>query len=83
MLLSRMEGSEGRCHTKEELLNMAAHLEGHPDNVAAALLGGLQLVAREDDTLLSAQVPIPDEINAVLYIPEMTICHRACQGRAP
>ena len=83
LLLSRMEGSEGRCHTKEELLNMAAHLEGHPDNVAAALLGGLQLVAREDDTLLSAQVPIPDEINAVLYIPEMTIATERARAVLP
>ena len=27
----------------EELLNMAAEIEGHPDNVAPALYGGIQL----------------------------------------
>ena len=27
----------------EELLNLAAEIEGHPDNVAPALYGGIQL----------------------------------------
>lgn len=32
-----------------DLLEMAATIEGHPDNVAAALLGGLQLVVADHD----------------------------------
>ena len=31
----------GKPLSKEEILNLASEMEGHPDNVAAALLGGL------------------------------------------
>lgn len=43
----------GRCASLDELLALATALEGHPDNVAAALLGGLTVAA----TLGSPQSP--------------------------
>ena len=73
LLLSVPVRSGHRPFSSQELLDMAVYLEGHPDNVAAALLGGLQLVVREEDVLLAAPVPVPEDIRAVLFIPEMTI----------
>ena len=35
--------------SSKDLLDMATTIEGHPDNVAAALLGGLQLVVADHD----------------------------------
>ena len=52
------------------LLELAAEIEGHPDNAAAALGGGCQIVVREDSELVSASVPVPDGLQAVVYIPE-------------
>ena len=59
--------------TKNDLLEMAATIEGHPDNVAAALLGGLQLVLTEDQRLYTAPINVPPELHAVLFIPESRI----------
>ena len=73
LLISELTGSQGRSFSEKELLDLAVGLEGHPDNVAAALLGGLQLVAQEGDTLMSAPVPVPGDVHAVLFIPEITI----------
>ena len=56
-----------------ELLEMAATIEGHPDNVAAAVMGGLQLVVTEESTLYTVTVSVPAEIHAVLFIPEKRI----------
>ena len=56
-----------------DLLEMAATIEGHPDNVAAAVMGGLQLVVTEESTLYTVPVSIPAEIHAVLFIPEARI----------
>ncbi len=68
-----------------ELLEMAATIEGHPDNVAAAVMGGLQLVVTEDadpieharqgrhSTLYTVPVSVPPAIHAVLFIPERRI----------
>ena len=56
-----------------ELLEMAATIEGHPDNVAAAVMGGLQLVVTEESTLYTVPVAVPASIHAVLFIPETRI----------
>lgn len=73
----------GRPFTPGELLEMAATLEGHPDNAAAAVLGGLQLVVTDGDTLYTAPVPVPPEINAVLFIPEARIATAAARAVLP
>ena len=56
-----------------ELLEMAATIEGHPDNVAAAVMGGLQLVVTEESTLYTVPVSVPPAMHAVLFIPERRI----------
>ena len=56
-----------------ELLEMAATIEGHPDNVAAAVLGGLQLVVTEEEQMFTVSVNVPPELHAVLFIPEARI----------
>ena len=69
-----------------DLLEMAATIEGHPDNVAAAVMGGLQLVVTNvhdagESALRQAQgrllytvpVSIPPGIHAVVFIPEIRI----------
>ena len=62
-----------QAFTSNELLEMAATLEGHPDNVAAAVLGGLQLVVSDGPQLYTASINLPPEIHAVLFIPEHRI----------
>jgi homoserine kinase len=59
--------------SKQELLEMAATIEGHPDNVAAAVLGGLQLVVSDGPQIYTASIPVPDNIQAVIFVPEFTI----------
>lgn len=56
-----------------DLLEMAATIEGHPDNVAAAVMGGLQLVVTEESTLYTVPVSVPAAIHAVLFIPDRRI----------
>ena len=62
-----------QAFTPNELLEMAATIEGHPDNVAAAVLGGLQLVVSDGPQLFTAPISLPPEIHAVLFIPEHRI----------
>ena len=59
--------------SSRDLLEMAATIEGHPDNVAAAVMGGLQLVVTEESTLYTVPVSVPAEIHAVVYIPDVRI----------
>ena len=60
----------GNAMSGSDLLDAAAGLEGHPDNVAAALVGGCQIVVSEERGLRTSEVPLPSELRAVVYIPE-------------
>ena len=53
-----------------ELLRLATEIEGHPDNAAAALLGGFVVVGQTDDGLEAIRFPAPRDLRAILFIPE-------------
>ena len=53
----------------DELLHRATEIEGHPDNVAAALLGGLVLTVQTDERLHAVRVPFPKQIGIVVVVP--------------
>ena len=59
--------------SQDDLLEMAATIEGHPDNVAAAIHGGMRLVVMEDDRLYTAPIRVPSDLQAVLFIPDRRI----------
>lgn len=55
---------------KEELLERAAEIEGHPDNVAAALLGGFVICDRGGNGRARAtRLDPPEGLEALLVIP--------------
>ncbi len=53
----------------EDVLARAAEIEGHPDNVAAALLGGFVLCAMQDGAIASTRLDPPQGVEAVVVIP--------------
>ena len=55
------------------LLRLATALEGHPDNVAPALLGGCQIVVQDGEHLVTAGVRVPRWLRAVAFIPEVAM----------
>ena len=70
----------GSPFDKNELLQMAADIEGHPDNVAPALFGGMQIAVTQDGRVLSAPVPVPDGLSAVLYVPDTPMPTEQARG---
>jgi homoserine kinase len=59
----------------EEMLSVVASLEGHADNAAPALFGGLQVAVVQDGpgghSVLHTSVPLPSGLKAVLLVPEL------------
>ncbi len=54
----------------EEIMVRAAELEGHPDNVAAAICGGFVICARDGEGRLdAARFDPPDGLEGVVVIP--------------
>lgn len=73
----------GQPFGSNDLLEMAATIEGHPDNVAAAIHGGLQLVVTDQDRLYTAAINIPPDLSAVLFIPELRIATSKARAVLP
>ena len=44
--------------SRDEILNLASEMEGHPDNVASALLGGLVVATMNEGKVMARQIPI-------------------------
>jgi homoserine kinase len=58
--------------SNEELTILAADIEGHPDNVAPAIYGGCTVGVRNGtDKWIVDQVKVPEDLHAVLFVPDM------------
>jgi homoserine kinase len=55
--------------SREEMHARAAELEGHPDNVAAAIYGGFVVCGTRDGRPLAARFDPPEGLEAVAVIP--------------
>jgi homoserine kinase len=53
----------------EALFDLAADLEGHPDNVAPAFYGGFVISGREDDRWYAVRAGVDPRITAVVFVP--------------
>ncbi len=70
----------GKPAAAEELLTLAAALEGHADNVAAALYGGLTVAIATGSNWLVRRFEVPT-LQAALVLPDMRLStHEARQA---
>lgn len=65
---------------ESDLLQIAADVEGHPDNVAPALFGGMQIAVAHESRVVSAPVPVPENLSAVLYVPDSLMPTEEARG---
>ena len=69
--------------SRGRILELAAEIEGHPDNAAAAVMGGCRIVVSDGDRLLTNAVSIPHELKAVLFVPEVPMPTEEARGLLP
>jgi len=58
------------CWGSEALLQIAAGIEGHPDNVAPVIYGGIQIGVHDGKRWVTERAPHPSGMQAVLFIPD-------------
>jgi homoserine kinase len=54
---------------RPEMLRRATELEGHPDNVAAAIYGGFVVCSGDGQDLVATRIDSPEGLEGVLVIP--------------
>lgn len=61
----------GKPADEAALLSIATEVEGHPDNVVPAIVGGLVLTSQEDDgSIIYRKLAWPDEWHLTICIPD-------------
>jgi homoserine kinase len=53
----------------EDMVALATEIEGHPDNVAAAVLGGATIAWMENGVGRAISIPVNEKIQALAFIP--------------
>jgi homoserine kinase len=67
---------------REEILRMAYEMEGHPDNAAAALYGGLTIVSASGEELMARAVAVPP-MRVVIALPDMRLSTAEARAALP
>jgi homoserine kinase len=66
-----------------EVMQLAIDMEGHPDNVVPALIGGCQLAATAATGWAVADIPWHDSIAVVVAIPDFELSTEAARSVLP
>jgi homoserine kinase len=67
----------------EDLLQLATAIEGHPDNVAPALYGGLTVCAQDGDQIHCLRLPEPEGLHVAVAIPEFEVSTAEARAALP
>lgn len=69
--------------SKREMLALACSMEGHPDNIAPALLGGLVIYASVEGEITWTKIDLPAGLNAVVAVPDFAMSTRDSREALP
>ena len=62
---------------------MAVEMDGHPDNVAASLLGGLQVACLTDNGAINLAIPCSDDFQIVFAVPTSQVATKTARSVLP
>jgi|SRR5262245_32788541 len=68
---------------RDGVLALACRAEGHPDNVAAALLGGLTISCAADERVTAVSLAVPGDPTWVVLVPETESSTREARAVLP
>lgn len=63
----------GGILSKEEILKLATEIEGHPDNVAPALLGGMTVAIQDENDIHYSKINVAEGLKFYAMIPDFKL----------
>ena len=73
----------GNALGEKELVNIAAHIEGHPDNVAPALLGGFTVSVMTKYDVKYVRNKLPDDLRFAALVPSFFLQTKKARSVLP
>jgi homoserine kinase len=84
LVLARALVVDGTARLDDDaVLRLAADLEGHPDNVAPALLGGFVISGREAEQWYAVGSPVHASVGTVVFVPSDPVSTEVARGLLP
>jgi len=81
-IVAANEMAEGPLN-QEAMLNLAVELEGHPDNVTPALLGGVVVSSQNETETDYIQFPVPEELAFLAAVPDVALSTKEARSVLP
>jgi len=69
--------------SRDILLRLAVDVEGHPDNVAPAIVRGLVAVAMDEEGPIVASIPVPEGMRLVVALPDVHVSTETARRLLP
>ncbi len=66
-----------------DLLEIAARWDGHAENAAASLLGGLVAATMTDERAIAARLPLDEELGFVVVVPDRHLATKQARSVQP
>ncbi|MDP4143850.1 MAG: homoserine kinase [Bacillota bacterium] len=73
----------GNKLTEEAIINLATEMEGHPDNVVPAIVGGMAVSIYDGEKVVYSKVNVPDNLRFVVIIPDFEVSTSAARKVLP
>lgn len=73
----------GNTLSTKDIINIATELEGHPDNVAPAILGNMVLSVMTPSDVLYSKIEFPEEIKFNVLIPNFKLSTEKARSVLP
>lgn len=73
----------GKKLGEKELLSLATEMEGHPDNVAPALLGGIVTCVQAEGEVRFSKIEPPPKLKCVVAVPDFTLSTKIARDVLP
>lgn len=73
----------GNIFSKEDILNFANDLEGHPDNVAPAIYGGITISYLQSGGAGKVNLNIPQDLQLIAVVPEFSLATKLAREALP
>lgn len=83
ILAARALHPEGEAFTDADVLALAVEIEGHPDNVAPCLAGGLTIAWRDGLGPKLVRLDVAPEVRPVLLVPDRRVTTERARGMLP
>lgn len=71
------------CLSKEEIFALAAKMEGHPDNVAPAVFGGMTACTKTSDGFCHTSLPLHEDWCFTAFIPDFEVSTEQARNILP